>query len=116
MEGEARVKEVVGAHAERFLDGGEGARAVGGAVALHGGEVRGGDGRGGDVYGRGLKEYPGERHLENNAAVVWDSWARTHWPAKDWDAAIKVHEHGLQQLSKNSVLKQKREYCQEQKK
>ena len=67
-----------------------------------------------DIYGRGLKEFPGDKALENNAGVVWDNWARTFWPAKDWAGAIKVYDEGLAQLPNSKALQQNRKYCEEQ--
>jgi tetratricopeptide (TPR) repeat protein len=67
-----------------------------------------------DVYGRGLKEYPGDKHLENNATVTWDSWARTYFGAKNWAEAIKVYEEALKQLPESDLLKKNLEYCKAQ--
>ena len=67
-----------------------------------------------EAYGRGLREYPGDRHLENNAAVVWDNWARTYFAAKDWDSAIQVYEEALKQVPKSAVLQNNLKYCREQ--
>ncbi|MEK7468927.1 MAG: hypothetical protein AAB074_16250 [Planctomycetota bacterium] len=69
-----------------------------------------------EVYGRGLKEYPGDKALENNATVAWDNWARTFWPAKDWAGAIRIYDEGLAQLPGSKVLLQNRKYCEDQSK
>jgi tetratricopeptide (TPR) repeat protein len=67
-----------------------------------------------EVYTKALAEYPGDAHLENNAAATWDNWARTHYPAKNWAEAIRIYEEGLKVLPKSQVLKKNLEYCRAQ--
>lgn len=69
-----------------------------------------------DVYSKGLKRYPKDSHLTNNATVLWDAWARTYFDSEDWDEAIRVYEKGLKTLPSSRLLKNNLKYCQQQKK
>jgi tetratricopeptide (TPR) repeat protein len=68
------------------------------------------------VYAKGLKRYPKDRHLENNAVATWNRWAFTFMKKKLWDDAIKVYERALKQFPKNSLLENNLNYCKAQKK
>ncbi len=66
------------------------------------------------VYDDALRQHPKDSHLENNAAVIWDQWARSYFGAKDWKSAIQIYEKGLTQFPNNFTLKNNLEYCKKQ--
>jgi tetratricopeptide (TPR) repeat protein len=67
-----------------------------------------------DLYAKALKRFPKDGHLTNNAVAIWDSWAKTFFPDKDWPAAIKVYEKALERFPDNGILKNNLNYCKEQ--
>jgi tetratricopeptide (TPR) repeat protein len=67
-----------------------------------------------DVYEKGLKKFPGESHLEQNAVAIWYQWAEGYSSAKDWPNAIRIYEQGVKRFPNNSVLKNNLNYCRQQ--
>lgn len=67
-----------------------------------------------DVYAQGLKKFPKERRLEQNAVAAWYQWAKTYMDSKDWNGAIKVYEKALEQFPTNGTLKNNLKFCQQQ--
>jgi tetratricopeptide (TPR) repeat protein len=67
-----------------------------------------------DVYDKGLKRFPGDAHLEQNAVALWYKWANGYSNAKDWQNAIRVYEQAAKRFPNNSVLKNNLEYCRQQ--
>jgi len=67
-----------------------------------------------DIYAKGLRQYPKDSHLENNAVATWDRWAKTYFETKDWKEAIGVYEKAFVQFPGNYTLKNNLEYCRKQ--
>jgi len=67
-----------------------------------------------EVYEKGLKRFPGDSHLEQNAVATWYQWAEGYSSAKDWPNAIRVYEQGVTRFPNSSVLKNNLEYCRRQ--
>ncbi len=67
-----------------------------------------------EVYDKGLKNFPGDSHLEQNAVATWYQWANGYSNAKDWSNAIRVYEQAAKRFPNNSVLKDNLEYCRQQ--
>jgi tetratricopeptide (TPR) repeat protein len=67
-----------------------------------------------DVYDRGLKLYPKDRHLENNAVATWNQWSKTYMDRKDWAGAIGIYEKALKRFPDHGTLTHNIRYCREQ--
>jgi tetratricopeptide (TPR) repeat protein len=67
-----------------------------------------------EVYDKGLKRFPGDAHLEQNAVATWYQWAESYSSAKNWPNAIRVYEQGAKRFPNSSVLKDNLEYCRQQ--
>jgi tetratricopeptide (TPR) repeat protein len=51
-----------------------------------------------DIYGRALKRWPKDDHLENNQVAAWHAWAKSCAERKDWSAATGVYAKALKEL------------------
>jgi tetratricopeptide (TPR) repeat protein len=69
-----------------------------------------------DKYGEGLKAFPQQERLTNNAIVTVDEWAGPAIGAKNWDEAIRVYRIGLEYFPGNGHLLHNKEYCERMKK
>jgi tetratricopeptide (TPR) repeat protein len=71
-----------------------------------------------EVYEKGMRHLPKERDLRENAAGVYDAWARTFWDKgkKDWDGGIAIYDQGIKRFPDSSLLKGNKKYCEEMKK
>jgi tetratricopeptide (TPR) repeat protein len=67
-----------------------------------------------DVYDGGLKKFPKDSHLSNNAVANWYQWSKTFMDKKDWAGAIAVYEKALERFPDNGTLNQNLKYCREQ--
>jgi len=66
-------------------------------------------------YAEGLKRYPGNGRLSNNAVATVDSWAGKAMDAGDWDKAIATYATGLRYLPDSEHLKHNKAYCEQKK-
>jgi tetratricopeptide (TPR) repeat protein len=57
----------------------------------------------------------GEADVERLAVFAYDRWARTFIDKKDWDEAIAIYDKGLAGYPNQSLFKQNKAYCIEQK-
>jgi tetratricopeptide (TPR) repeat protein len=69
-----------------------------------------------DAYDMGLKRFPEDKHLTQNAVATWNAWANTHIKVKKWDQAIEVYENGLKRFPKNDTFTNNIKFCKEMKK
>ncbi|HKB35533.1 MAG TPA: hypothetical protein VKD72_03710, partial [Gemmataceae bacterium] len=71
-----------------------------------------------EVYEKGMKHLPKERDLREQAAGVYDAWARTYWDKgkKDWDGGIAIYDRGIKRFPDSSLLKDNKTHCEEMKK
>jgi tetratricopeptide (TPR) repeat protein len=69
-----------------------------------------------DVYDKGLKRFPEDKHLTQNAVATWNAWAKTYIDQKKWDQAIEVYENGLKRFPKNDTFTGNIEFCKQMKK
>jgi tetratricopeptide (TPR) repeat protein len=67
-----------------------------------------------DVYDRGLKKFPRNSHLANNAEATWYQWSKLFMDKKDWRGAIGIYEKALERMPDSGLFKQNLKYCQEQ--
>jgi tetratricopeptide (TPR) repeat protein len=67
------------------------------------------------VYAEGMKHFPNDEVLRNNAGVAWNQWAKVFIDQKKWDEAIKVYDEAAGVLPDNDTLKRNLEYCRAQK-
>jgi tetratricopeptide (TPR) repeat protein len=63
-------------------------------------------------YLEGIRAYPGQELLENNALATIDRWAETEIEAKHWVEAVRIYEIGLKSFPDNGHLKNAKERCQ----
>jgi tetratricopeptide (TPR) repeat protein len=63
------------------------------------------------IYAKGLKEYPGDRQLTQNAVAVADAQGVPLMNAKKWAEAIEVFEAALQHLPGNAHLEGRLKAC-----
>ncbi len=59
-----------------------------------------------DIYGRALKRWPKDDHLENNLVATWHAWAKSFAEQKDWSAASDVYAKALKELRDGSSVEQ----------
>jgi hypothetical protein len=69
-----------------------------------------------DVHDKGLKRFPEDKHLSQNAVATWNAWANTFVMDKKWDQAIEVYENGLKRFPKNDIFTNNIQFCMEMKK
>jgi tetratricopeptide (TPR) repeat protein len=67
-----------------------------------------------DVYDTGLKKFPRNSHLVNNAEATWYQWSKTFMDKKDWRGAVGIYEKGLVRMPDSGLFKQNLRYCREQ--
>lgn len=67
-------------------------------------------------YAEGLKLYPKDARLSNNAIATVDQWAEKSMKMKDWKEAIRIYEIGLKYFPDSDHLKRNRDYCVKQQK
>jgi tetratricopeptide (TPR) repeat protein len=65
------------------------------------------------VYAAGLKVYPRDPDLTNNAEAVCDRWAKPFIDAKSWAQALAVYERGLELIPGSMHLASNRKACQQ---
>ncbi len=69
-----------------------------------------------DKYAEGLKAFPKQARLTNNALVTIDQWARPAMNVKRWDEAIRIYQVGLEYFPGDRYLQEKVGYCEKKKK
>lgn len=67
-----------------------------------------------DVYDRGLKKFPRNAHLENNAEATWYQWSKIFIDRKDWQGAIGIYEKALERMPQSARFQQNLKHCREQ--
>ncbi|HKB40183.1 MAG TPA: hypothetical protein VKD72_27375, partial [Gemmataceae bacterium] len=67
-----------------------------------------------DAYDRGLKQFPGNGHLTNNAEATWYQWSKVFMDKKDWKGAIGIYEKALERMPQSGLFQQNLRYCREQ--
>jgi len=63
------------------------------------------------VYAEGLKAFPGEGRLRNNAIFTYDRWAGKAMENKDWSEAVRIYQLALAQFPGDSHLSNNLKYC-----
>ncbi len=68
-------------------------------------------------YGEGLKAFPKQQRLLNNAEATVDQWAHAAIRAAKWDEAIRIYTTGLQinGLHNSKHLQENRKFCEDKK-
>lgn len=67
-----------------------------------------------EIYAKGLKEYPGDKLLLQNAVAASDAQGVPLMNMKKWEDALKVFEAALEVLPGNAHLQKRLEACRKQ--
>jgi tetratricopeptide (TPR) repeat protein len=67
-----------------------------------------------EVYAKALKELPGDAHLLDRGADVWDRQAQVHLGRKEWKEAIAIYEEGLKAYPNSFRLKNNLAYSKQE--